>query len=101
MKTLVEAGQVISDKFVASGVRVSYYILLPLGICFNPDFAMLGHIAFLSCVKFAVLNRLNEGIMKKVICLESVYLHNDAMCVIPTGYGKSLIFHLFPMLFFA
>ena len=38
---------------------------------------------------------------KQVVCLQSVYLGNDVMCVLPTGYGKSLIFHLLPMLLFA
>ena len=38
---------------------------------------------------------------KQVVCLQSVYLGNDVMCVLPTGYGKSLIFHHLPMLLFA
>jgi bloom syndrome protein len=29
-----------------------------------------------------------------------MYLQNDVMCVLPTGYGKSLVFHLLPMLLF-
>ena len=51
-----------------------------------------------------VLNSLyQETILKpkQVICLESAYLERDVMCVLPTGYGKSLIFHLLPMLLFA
>ena len=37
---------------------------------------------------------------KQVICLESVYLQNDVMWVLPMGNGKSLIFHLLPLLLF-
>ena len=65
---------------------------------------MLHYIAFLSCLEFAVLNSLyQETILKpkQVLCLESLYLQNDVMCVLSTGYGKSLIFHLLPMLLFA
>ena len=65
---------------------------------------MLDHIAFLSCLEIALLTSVyNEIVLKpkQVICLESVYLDKDVMCVLPTGYGKSLIFHLLPMLLFA
>ena len=65
---------------------------------------MLDYIAFLSCLEFAVLNGENQNTIfkpKQVICLENVYLEKDVMCVLPTGYGKSLIFHLLPMLLFA
>ena len=65
---------------------------------------MLDYIAFLACLEFAVLNSLyKETILKpkQVLCLENAYLQNDVMCVLPTGYGKSLIFHLLPMLLFA
>ena len=67
-------------------------------------FAMLEYITFLTCVEFAVLNSLyQETILKpkQVLCLENVYLKKDVMCVLPTGYGKSLIFQLLPMLLFA
>ncbi len=65
---------------------------------------MLDYIAFLSCLEFAVLNSLyRDNILKpkQVLCLESMYCQRDVMCVLPTGYGKSLIFHLLPMLLFA
>ena len=65
---------------------------------------MLDYIAFLSCLEFALLNSVYQYIIlkpKQVLCLESVYLQNNVMCVLPTGYGKSLIFHLLPMLLFA
>ena len=65
---------------------------------------MLEYIAFLSCLEFAILNSLYQDIImkpKQVLCLESVYMQSDVMCVLPTGYGKSLIFHLLPMLLFA
>ena len=65
---------------------------------------MLDYIAFLSCLEFALLNSVYKEIIlkpKQVLCLESVFLKNDVMCCLPTGYGKSLIFHLLPMLLFA
>ena len=65
---------------------------------------MLEYIAFLLCLEFALLNSVYQDIImkpKQVLCLESVYMQNDVTCVLPTGYGKSLIFHLLPMLLFA
>ena len=38
---------------------------------------------------------------KQVLCLEYLYLKHDVLCVLPTGYGKSLVFHLIPALMFA
>ena len=61
------------------------------------------YIGFLCCLEFALLNSLYQEIIlkpKKVLCLESIYLGKDVICVLPTGYGKSLIFHLLPMLLF-
>ena len=66
--------------------------------------AMLDYIVFLSCLEFALLNSAYKCTIlkpKQVICLETLYLQKDVMCVLPTGYGKSLIFHLLPMLLFA
>ena len=63
---------------------------------------MLDYI-FLCCLEFAVMNSLYQEVVlkpKQVVCLESVYLGNDVMCVLPTGYRKSLIFDLLPMLLF-
>ena len=54
-------------------------------------------------MEFALLNSAYQNAIlkpKQVICLESLYLQQDVMCVLPTGYGKSLIFHLLPMLLF-
>lgn len=65
---------------------------------------MLEYIAFLSCVHFAVTNSIYcETILKpkQVICLECLFLKKDVLCVLPTGYGKSLVFHLLPGLLFA
>ena len=58
-------------------------------------------LAFLSCLEFAVLNSVycDEILkLKQVICLESIYLNKDVICVLPTGYEKSLIFHMLHML---
>ena len=37
---------------------------------------------------------------KKVKCLEAVYNGRDLVAVLPTGYGKSMIFHLLPALLY-
>ena len=37
---------------------------------------------------------------KQVQCLEAIYSGRDVVAVLPTGYGKSLIFDLLPSLFF-
>ena len=59
---------------------------------------------FLLCLEFAVLNSLYCEIIlkpKQVICLEKVFLNFDILAVLPTGYGKSLIFYLLPALLYA
>ena len=58
----------------------------------------------MSCLEIVLLNSIyNEIILKpkQVLCLEILYLEKDVMCVLPTGYEKSLIFHLLPMVLFA
>ena len=35
---------------------------------------------------------------KQVICLEYIFLGKDVLAILPTGYGKSLVFHLLPPL---
>lgn len=59
---------------------------------------------FLSCLEFAILNSLYSDVVlrpKQVICLEKVFLNTDTIAILPTGYGKSLIFCLLPALLFA
>jgi bloom syndrome protein len=59
---------------------------------------------FLSCLHFAVSNSVYCNVVlkpKQVICLEHIFFNFDVLCVLPTGYGKSLIFHLVPALLFA
>ena len=36
---------------------------------------------------------------KQVLCLEYLYLKHGVLCVLPTGYGMSLVFYLIPALF--
>ena len=65
---------------------------------------MLEFIAFFACLEFAMSNSSYSNIIlkpKQVACLESPYLGKDVVCVLPTGYGKSLVFHLLPSLMFA
>ena len=38
---------------------------------------------------------------KQVICLEKIFANLEVLAVLPTGYGKSLIFCLLPALLFA
>ena len=38
---------------------------------------------------------------KQVICLEKLFLGVHVLAVLPTGYGKSLIYHLLPLMLFA
>ena len=58
---------------------------------------------FYSSLHFAIVNsHLYSSIIlkpKQVKCLEAVYFGRDVIAVLPTGYGKSLIFHLLPSLF--
>ena len=59
---------------------------------------------FLSCLQFAILNSLYDEVVlkpKQVICLENIFLGLDILAILPTGYGKSLIFCLIPALLFA
>ena len=57
--------------------------------------------AFLSGLQVALLSAGYDNIIlkvKQVICLEALYLRKDLVPVLPTGYGKSLIFHVLPRL---
>jgi ATP-dependent DNA helicase RecQ len=59
---------------------------------------------FLRCLEFAILNSPYSKVVlkpKQVICLEKLYLNSDVLAVLPTGFGKSLIFHLLPALLYA
>lgn len=56
---------------------------------------------FLSCVQSALLSAGYENIIlkvKQIQCMESIYLKKDLVAVLPTGYGKSLVFHVLPSL---
>ena len=64
---------------------------------------VIPHLLFLSCLHQAVVNSSYWNIVlksKQVFGLEKIYLGKDVLCVLPTGYGKSLIFHLLPVLLF-
>ena len=55
---------------------------------------------FLRCVQKALLLAGYDNIILevKVICLESLYLMKDLVAVLPTSYGKSLVFQVLPRL---
>ncbi len=59
---------------------------------------------FLVCLHFSVINSLYSNVIlkpKQVICLEKLFLGVDILAVLPTGYGKSLIYQLLPLMLFA
>ena len=59
---------------------------------------------FLSWPQFAICKSSYSNInlkVKQVKCLEVIYFGRDGVAVLPTGYGKSLIFQLFPSLLHA
>ena len=52
---------------------------------------------FLLCLHFAVVNSEYSSVVlkpKQVLCLEAAFLGKDLLAVLPTGYGKSIVFHL-------
>ena len=53
-------------------------------------------IEFLHSLQFAIVDSEYSNILKpkQVLCLEAAYHGKDYLTVLPTGYGKSLIFHL-------
>ena len=58
---------------------------------------------FYSSLQQAIVNSGYSSINlkpKQVKCLEAVYSNKDLVAVLPTGYGKSLIFHILPHLFY-
>ena len=59
---------------------------------------------FLNSLNFAIVNSIYWNVIlrpKQVICLEEIFLERDILAVLPTGYGKSLIFHVLPLVFLA
>ena len=59
-------------------------------------------VMFYSSLQAAVSNSICSNInfkVKQVVCLEAIYRGRDVVAVLPTGCGKSMIFHLLPSLF--
>ena len=59
-------------------------------------------VIFYSSLQAAVSNSIYSNInfkVKQVVCLEAIYRGRDVAAVLPTGFGKSMIFHLLPSLF--
>ena len=58
---------------------------------------------FYSSLHWAIVNSNYSNINlkpKQVQCLEAVYSNKDVIAVLRTSYGKSLIFHILPSLFY-
>ena len=56
---------------------------------------------FYSSLQVAISHSIYSNVnlkVKQVICLEAIYDGRDVVAVLPTGYGKSVIFHLLPSL---
>ena len=51
-----------------------------------------------AAISSSIYSNVNLNV-KEVICLEAIYHGRDVVAVLPTGYGKSVIFHLLPSLF--
>ena len=52
-----------------------------------------------SCVQTEFLSASYDNIIlkaKQVYCLERFYLKKDLLAVLPTGYGKSLVYQVLP-----
>ena len=59
-------------------------------------------VMFYSSLQAAILHNIYSNVnlkVEQVICLEAIYHGRDVVAVLPTGYGKSIIFHLLPSLF--
>ena len=51
-----------------------------------------------AAVSSSIYSNINFKV-KQVVCVEAIYRGRDVVAVLPTGYGKSMIFHLLPSLF--
>ena len=57
---------------------------------------------FLLCLNYSIIRSpyWNKVLRpKQVVSLEKLFLGRDVLAVLPTGYGKSLIYHVLPALF--
>ena len=60
-------------------------------------------LSFFTCLHVAIINSPYWKIVlkpKQVIALQNIFIGKDVLVVLPTGYGKALIFHLLPVLLF-
>ena len=59
------------------------------------------HAMFLSCLQDAITRSKYKSINlkpKQVVCLEALFNNKDTLAVLPTGYGKSLVYKVLSVL---
>ena len=91
-----------SLHFVALSFRAEVITAVSSSIYLNINFKVKQRVMFYSSLQAAVSSSIYLNInfkVKQVVCVEAIYRGRDVVAVLPTGYGKSLIFHLLPSLF--
>ena len=78
-------------EFKARLIALRFALLL----CHYPRYFT---VAFQAAISHGIYSNVNLKV-KQVICLEAIYHGRDVVAVLPTGYGKSVTFHLLPSLF--
>ena len=64
----------------------------------TPPLPAMFYSSFQAAISHSIYSNVNLKV-KQVICLEAIYHGRDVVAVLPTGYGRSVIFHLLPSLF--
>ena len=106
-ETLENAGHVSPRRKKKPGRVPVSESFVPSNFCqhqYDADFSRSRSAMFCSCLQSAIVNSSYWNINikpKQVKCLEVVYRGKDTVGFLPTGYGKSIVFHLLPGIFLA